>query len=167
MFTCWLLVKFDNCRKVWRSLWESIAPLSLLCLLGLFSPKLEVPDYFRLPSLIIMGNYVWGHSHSLSLCVIYFLRSACAFYSRLRIDSAWLVHFGGLLPDHHCTPPLEARQSLNHIIHILHTDKRQKLNISKTHTWYLSQAPRAYPCKFFLASVNFYRFNAKNWQFTV
>ena len=23
------------------------------------------------------------------------------------------------------------------------------------------------PCKFFLASVNFYRFNAKNWQFTV
>ena len=23
------------------------------------------------------------------------------------------------------------------------------------------------PCKFFLAGVNFYRFNAKNWQFTV
>ena len=35
------------------------------------------------------------------------------------------------------------------------------------HTWYLSQAPQAYPCKFFLAGVNFYRFNAKNWQFTV
>ena len=28
-----------------------------------------------------------------------------------------------------------------------------------SHTWYL--------CKFFLAGVNFYRFNAKNWQFTV
>ena len=23
------------------------------------------------------------------------------------------------------------------------------------------------PCKFFLAGVNFYRFNGKNWQFTV
>ena len=54
---------------------------------------------------------------------------ACAFYSKLRKDSAWLDHFGGLLHDHNGTPPLEARQSLNHIIHILHTDKRQKLNI--------------------------------------
>ena len=35
------------------------------------------------------------------------------------------------------------------------------------HTWYLSQSPRTCPCKFFLAGVNFYRFNAKNWQFTV
>ena len=35
------------------------------------------------------------------------------------------------------------------------------------HTWYLSRAPRAYGCKFFSAGVNFYRFNAKNWQFTV
>ena len=26
---------------------------------------------------------------------------------------------------------------------------------------------RRRPCKFFLADVNFYRFNAKNWQFTV
>ena len=24
-----------------------------------------------------------------------------------------------------------------------------------------------HPCKFFLAGINFYRFNAKNWQFTV
>ena len=35
------------------------------------------------------------------------------------------------------------------------------------HTSYLSREPRVYPCKFFLAGVNFYRFNAKNWQFTV
>ena len=35
------------------------------------------------------------------------------------------------------------------------------------HTWYLSRTPRIYSCKFFLAGVNFYRFNAKNWQFTV
>ena len=35
------------------------------------------------------------------------------------------------------------------------------------HTWYLLRAPREYPCKFFMACVNFYRFNAKNWQFTV
>ena len=29
----------------------------------------------------------------------------------------------------------------------------------------LSRIPRVYPCKFFLASVNFYRFNAQNWHF--
>ena len=33
------------------------------------------------------------------------------------------------------------------------------------HTSYLSLEPRVYPCKFFLAGVNFYRFNAKNWHF--
>ena len=34
-----------------------------------------------------------------------------------------------------------------------------------THTSYLSQTPRVYSCKFFLAGVNFYRFNAKNWHY--
>ena len=34
-------------------------------------------------------------------------------------------------------------------------------------TSYLSRTPRIYSYKFFLAGVNFYRFNAKNWQFTV
>ena len=38
---------------------------------------------------------------------------------------------------------------------------------TEKHTSYLSWTPRIYSCKFFLASVNFYRFNAKNWQFTV
>ena len=38
---------------------------------------------------------------------------------------------------------------------------------SHWHTWYLSRTPRVYSCKFFLANVNFYRFNAKNWQLTV
>ena len=33
------------------------------------------------------------------------------------------------------------------------------------HTSNLSRIPRIYPCKFFLAGVNFYRFNAKNWHF--
>ena len=36
---------------------------------------------------------------------------------------------------------------------------------TSNHTWYLSRIPRIYPCKFFLAGVNFYRFNAKNWHF--
>ena len=36
-----------------------------------------------------------------------------------------------------------------------------------SHTWYLSREPREFSCKFFLAGVNFYRFNAKNCQFTV
>ena len=34
-----------------------------------------------------------------------------------------------------------------------------------SHTSYLSWTPRIYSCKFFLAGVNFYRFNAKNWRF--
>ena len=33
------------------------------------------------------------------------------------------------------------------------------------HTWYLSRAYERGSCKFFLAGVNFYRFNAKNWHF--
>ena len=33
------------------------------------------------------------------------------------------------------------------------------------HTSNLSREPRVYPCQFFLAGVNFYRFNAKNWHF--
>ena len=33
------------------------------------------------------------------------------------------------------------------------------------HTLYLSRKPREFSCKFFLAGVNFYRFNAKNWHF--
>merc|ERR1711963_1390549 len=35
------------------------------------------------------------------------------------------------------------------------------------HTSYLSRTPRIYSCKFFLAGVNFFRFNAKIWQLTV
>ena len=33
------------------------------------------------------------------------------------------------------------------------------------HTSYLSREPWVYPCKFFLAGVNSYRFNAKDWHF--
>ena len=33
------------------------------------------------------------------------------------------------------------------------------------HTSYLSRTRGRRPCKFFLAGVNFYRFNAKNWHF--
>ena len=43
--------------------------------------------------------------------------------------------------------------------------KQLSTEIFQSHTWYLSRAPRVYPCKFFLAGVNFYRFNAKNWHF--
>ena len=35
------------------------------------------------------------------------------------------------------------------------------------HTSYLSRNPWEFSCKFFLAGVNFYRSNAKNWQFTL
>ena len=37
----------------------------------------------------------------------------------------------------------------------------------RDHTSYLSRKPREFSCNFFLAGVNFYRFNAKHWQFTV
>ena len=43
--------------------------------------------------------------------------------------------------------------------HIFH------LNVVIDHTWYLSRTPRIYLCKIFLAGVNFYRFNVKNWHF--
>ena len=33
------------------------------------------------------------------------------------------------------------------------------------HTSYLSREPRVYSCKFFLAGVNYYRFNAKKLAF--
>ena len=36
---------------------------------------------------------------------------------------------------------------------------------SNEHTSYLSQTRGRRPCKFFLAGVNFYRFDAKNWHF--
>ena len=39
--------------------------------------------------------------------------------------------------------------------------------LSLIHTSNLSRVPRVYPCRFFLAGVNFYRFNAKNWRFSV
>ena len=42
---------------------------------------------------------------------------------------------------------------------------RVKLTVADKHTWYLSRAHERGSCKFFLAGVNFYRFNAKNWHF--
>ena len=42
---------------------------------------------------------------------------------------------------------------------------REKNVTVATHTSNLSRIPRIYPCKFSLAGVNFYRFNAKNWYF--
>ena len=41
------------------------------------------------------------------------------------------------------------------------------VELTNSHTSYLSQKPREFSCKFFLSGVNFYRLNAKNWQFTV
>ena len=45
-----------------------------------------------------------------------------------------------------------------------HCLPHRKLDRS-THTCNLSREPRVYLYKFFLAGVNFYRFNAKNWHF--
>ena len=36
-----------------------------------------------------------------------------------------------------------------------------------THPLHIPHICHGRPCKFFLPGVNFYRFNAKNWQFTV
>ena len=44
---------------------------------------------------------------------------------------------------------------------------KEKVFGSDTHTSYLSRAHEPGSCNFFLAGANFYRFNAKNWQFTV
>ena len=55
------------------------------------------------------------------------------------------------------------------VIQIFQISKFQSwaLQGSHLHTSYLSRTPRIYSCNFFLAGVNFYRFNAKNWQFSV
>ena len=45
-----------------------------------------------------------------------------------------------------------------------HHRKKQSNIIPTQHTSYLSRTPRIYSCNFFLAGVNFYRFNAKNWH---
>ena len=47
--------------------------------------------------------------------------------------------------------------------------KRKNVPLESTseHTFYLSQTPQTCLCKKKLPGVNFYRFNAKNWQFTV
>ena len=47
----------------------------------------------------------------------------------------------------------------------VHTSSVKHLRCPPPHTSNLSRIPRIYPCKFFLAGVNFYRFNAKNWHF--
>ena len=49
----------------------------------------------------------------------------------------------------------------------LKIQKNLNISYSPIHTWYLSRTPRIYSCQFFLAGVNFFRFNAKIWQFTV
>ena len=56
--------------------------------------------------------------------------------------------------------------------HVLRRRKKEcDLGVSRVqkyrHTSYLSRKPQEFSCKFFLAGVIFYRFNAKNWQFTV
>ena len=44
---------------------------------------------------------------------------------------------------------------------------RAQVQAGLKHTSYLSRTRGRCLCKFFLAGVNLYRFNAKNWQFTV
>ena len=46
-----------------------------------------------------------------------------------------------------------------------HDDDFADDDCGQEHTSYLSRTPRTCPCKFFLAGVHFYRFNAKNWHF--
>ena len=61
----------------------------------------------------------------------------------------------------HC----ESGKAANSVIHPACSNHRNQKK--KGHTSYLSWIPQIYPCKFFLASVNFYRFNANSWLFTV
>ena len=52
----------------------------------------------------------------------------------------------------------------NYFFHFSLLEKGESCACSP-HTSYLSREPREYPCIFFLAGVNFYRFYAKNWHF--
>ena len=61
--------------------------------------------------------------------------------------SSFIGHWTSLINLHLCKNlSLESPYSIPHICHGRHGRR---------------------PCKFFLAGVNFFRFNAKNWQFTV
>ena len=75
-----------------------------------------------------------------------------------------------------CLPRVEEVQVRFHLVIVLsflmsHVCEEIKISWQparveevQVHTSNLS---REYPCKFFLAGVNYYRFNAKNWQFTL
>ena len=55
--------------------------------------------------------------------------------------------------------------ALHHVGHAPGALKAGGSEVGGDHTSYLSRTPRIYSCKIFLASVNFFRFNAKNWHF--
>ena len=57
--------------------------------------------------------------------------------------------------------------ALHHVGHAPGALKAGGSEVGGDHTSYLSRTPRIYSCKYFLAGVIFFRFNAKIWQFTV
>ena len=67
-----------------------------------------------------------------------------------------------------CTPRIAKKRWWSTIRRIIMSRNDHFIKI--IHSWHtsnLSRVPRVYPCKKILAGVNFYRFNTKNWQFSV
>ena len=68
-------------------------------------------------------------------------------------------------PAAHTAAPHKCLENSCPLLHI--TIQCKRTMYTTVHTSYLSRAHERCSCKFFLAGVNFYRFNAKNWQFNV
>ena len=116
-----------------------------------YFPKFKAKLYRKLPRIFIVKTY-----HFYDTVIKMFMQTSGSFRPNLE-----------LLP--HWETPLPNRcvwTSLWRGTGILGTGFKPG-ETTKEHTSYLSRMPRIYSCKNFLAGVNFYRFNAKNWQFTV
>ena len=81
-------------------------------------------------------------------------------------DRGWGSYFGSDCPDQ-AQEAITKAHSLDINLTICSTVWGRSAGRRQTHTSYLLRIPRIYPCKFFLPGVKLYRFNAKNWQFTV
>ena len=114
-----------------------------------------------MPTLAWMANsgVVLDNAYTLPVCTpSRYSRRPCAcflvlaFFLKVNIRS-----HGFYLPLPLCTPSRYSQR--------LKRNRHSVFTSMLIHTWYLSRTPRICSCKFFLAGVNFYRFNAKNWHF--
>ena len=134
-----------------QNLWMSYSKLCPLHGSLVYFPKIFLNSLksFHLLEFVIMHKVLWKHIYG-----AYFLLPVCTV-----INS----HPCASQSRRKCGVGPQRNSSLLSAHSVCFNIFRQKC----CHTSYLSRTPRTHSCKFFLTGVNFYRFNAKNWQFTV